>query len=414
MKRLKNDKMKKKILLAAPIQSLSGYGARSRDLLILLLKNDSFDVYCTPLRWGNLTTVNFRDVPSGQDIFQVAKKPIPSEVDVYIQCTIAKEFGVLNDVSAKVKIGVTAGIETTEPPHEWVDGCNRMDVVLFSSQCSRDAFLDYSKEVVTNEGTRVVKLRDDLVTDVLIEGLDVDWFDSLASSSVVDTLLADIPDFSFLFVGTWLPGGLGFDRKNIANVIKTYINAVKGFDKKIGLVLKTSMGRNNEISKNHIHQAISYIIDSSGVSSDQIDIRVIHGDMTDSEVVSLYNHQSIKGMISLSHGEGWCRPLAEFGLTGKPIVAPNWGGQMEYLDSDNAFLVDGDISEVAAESVNVHIIKGSKWWYPKAESAVKCITDVIADYDRALARGGRLRERLVSNFKVSDMGNKLSTVILNK
>jgi hypothetical protein len=406
--------MKKKVLLAAPIQSLSGYGARSRDLLTALLSNDSFDVYCIPIKWGNLNTINFRDVPNGQDLFQAAKKPIPSEVDVYIQCTIAKEFGVLKDVSAKLKIGITAGIETTEPPQDWVEGCNRMDVVLFSSQCSRDAFVNYSKEVQTKEGVQTLKLKDELVTDVLIEGLDVEWFDSNAPSSEVKRLLSDIPDFSMLFVGTWLPGGLGFDRKNIANVIKLYIESVKGVThEKVGLILKTSMGKSNEIEKDTIRNTIRYIMEGSGVAIEQIDIRVIHGDMTDSEIVALYSHKSIKAMISLSHGEGWCRPLAEFGLTGKPIIAPNWGGQCEYLDVDNSFLVDGDLSDVARESVNVHIIEGSRWWYPKRDSAVNQIQSPIFAYDEALIRAGKLREKLVANYKLSDMANKLSSVILN-
>lgn len=406
--------MKKKILLAAPIQSLSGYGARSRDLLTALLSNDSFDVYCTPIRWGNLSTVNFRDVPNGQELFQAAKKPVPSEVDVYIQCTIAKEFGALQDVSAKLKIGITAGIETTEPPQDWIEGCNRMDVVLFSSECSREAFVNYSKEIQTAEGVQTLKLKDDLITDVLVEGLDVEWFDTVAPSPEVDRLLKGIPEFSFLFVGAWLPGGLGHDRKNIANVIKLYIESVaSGGHDKVGLILKTGMGRPNELGKHNIRRTIQYIIEASGVDADKVDIRVIHGEMTDAEVVSLYTHDSIKAMISLSHGEGWCRPLAEFGLTGKPIVAPNWGGQCEYLDVDNAYLVDGDLSVVSRESVNVHIIEGSKWWYPKRDSAVQQIQAPISAYDKALVRGGKLREKLVANYKLSDMANKLSSVILN-
>ena len=405
--------MKKKVLLAAPIQSLSGYGARSRDLLTALLSNDSFDVYCTPIRWGNLNTINFRDVPNGQELFQAAKKPIPSSVDVYIQCTIAKEFGMLNDIEANLKIGITAGIETTEPPQDWIEGCNRMDVVLFSSECSRKAFVDYSKEVESPDGTYTLKLKEDLVTDVLIEGLDVEWFDTVAPASEVDSLLEGIPDVSLLFVGAWLPGGLGFDRKNIATMIKAYIAASKDVDTPIGLVLKTAMSGDNEISKAKIRESIRYIMESSGVSSNDVDIRVIHGSMTDREIVTLYSHTSIKAMVSLSHGEGWCRPLAEFGLTGKPIIAPSWGGQTEYLSENNCFMVDGNVMPVARESVNVHIINGSSWWYPSEESAKSCIVQCASSYDIGLTKAGRLREKLVANFKISDMANKLSTAILN-
>jgi hypothetical protein len=36
----------------------------------------------------------------------------------------------------------------------------------------------------------------------------------------------------------------------------------------------------------------------------------------------LYNHPKIKAMLSFTHGEGYGRPLAEFAVSKKPIIAP--------------------------------------------------------------------------------------------
>ena len=46
---------------------------------------------------------------------------------------------------------------------------------------------------------------------------------------------------------------------------------------------------------------------------------------------SFYNHSKIKAMISFAKGEGFGRPLLEFSTTGKPIIAPYYSGQTDFL-----------------------------------------------------------------------------------
>ena len=50
-------------------------------------------------------------------------------------------------------------------------------------------------------------------------------------------------------------------------------------------------------------------------------IYILHGDLSDEEMNSLYNHHKVKAMVSLTKGEGFGRPLLEFSVVGKPIVA---------------------------------------------------------------------------------------------
>ena len=136
--------MKRKILLIAPIQSQSGYGSRSRDLLHALSLIDDYDVYCIPTRWGSGNTVDFREVNNGQTLFEICRKILPPKFDVLIQCTIPTEFLHTKLLPSGLEydkaIGITAGIETTKPPATWIEGCNRMDAVMFSSETSLNIF----------------------------------------------------------------------------------------------------------------------------------------------------------------------------------------------------------------------------------------------------------------------------------
>jgi hypothetical protein len=55
-----------------------------------------------------------------------------------MQITIPSEFQPIG----KYNIGVTAGIETTVSPGDWIEGCNRMNLVLTSSEHSKKTFID--------------------------------------------------------------------------------------------------------------------------------------------------------------------------------------------------------------------------------------------------------------------------------
>jgi hypothetical protein len=51
-----------------------------------------------------------------------------------MQITVPNEFQPVG----KYNIGCTAGIESTVAPGDWIEGCNRMDLVLGSSNHTID------------------------------------------------------------------------------------------------------------------------------------------------------------------------------------------------------------------------------------------------------------------------------------
>ena len=72
--------------------------------------------------------------------------------DIYIQVTVPNEFKRFG----KFNIGITAGIETTVAPKDWVDGCNKMDLIIVPSEFSKDVLLKTTYVEKNNQTQQVV------------------------------------------------------------------------------------------------------------------------------------------------------------------------------------------------------------------------------------------------------------------
>ena len=75
--------------------------------------------------------------PQHDEISKNIMEPkLPKQPDLHIHIVIPNEFqpvGIKN-------IGVIAGIETTIPLPQWVDGCNKMDETIFVSNFTKEMF----------------------------------------------------------------------------------------------------------------------------------------------------------------------------------------------------------------------------------------------------------------------------------
>ena len=208
--------MKPTLVFQAPVATRSGYGDHARDLLHSLYKLDKFDIKVISTRWGAtpMDALNY-DKPFHKWIVDNIIPGIQEKPDIYIQVTVPNEFQPLGFYN----IGITAGIETTHCAIDWIHGCNRMDLIITPSQFSKDVLLKtiYNE---TNQQQQIVKQHQ--ITkpiEVLFEGFDETAFgtDEVANISELDEIKED---FVFLFVGHWLQGDLGEDRKNVGMMIK--------------------------------------------------------------------------------------------------------------------------------------------------------------------------------------------------
>ena len=410
---------KKKVVLAGSVTTRSGYGARARDLAHALISSGKYDLEFVPLRWGNTPqdALNPNDPKDAQILSRMSSGQLPYQPDVFIHLTIPNEFQKVG----KYNIGVTAGIETTMCKPEWIDGCNRMDLVLTSSEHSKRVFetVKYEKrDSNTNAVIEMLTARRPIKT--LFEGIDLNVYNKSADRhSVIYKDISSIKEsFCFLFVGHWLQGDMGADRKDIGMMLNVFMETFKQKSSKNrpALVLKTSMAGFSEPERSIIIKRIQDIrgmIKTMGWKKDLPNIYLLHGSLTDAEMNTLYNHPKIKAMVSFTHGEGFGRPLLEFTTTGKPVIAPNWSGQVDFLNPHYSILLPGELEPVHPSAVNDWIVQDSKWFRVDYKVGSNMLNMVFDKYDNVLETSRKHRKYTSDNFSMDKMAAMLCDYIDN-
>jgi len=126
---------------------------------------------------------------------------------------------------------------------------------------------------------------------------------------------------------------------------------------------------------------------------------------------SLYNYPKIKAMISFTKGEGYGRPLAEFSLTGKPILASNWSGQLDFLHPEYCTLLPGQLTEVHPSASDKFIVKESKWFTIQYQYASKVIKDVYKNYKKYLTKSRKQPQHIKDNFSIDKMTEVFNNIL---
>ena len=398
--------MKPICVVSCPIDTFSGYGARSRDFVksIIEAKDKEWDIKIIPQRWGD-TPWNFlsQDSPLRQRFITGLK----TQPDIWIQITVPNEFQRVG----KYNIGVSAGIETTVYPPAFIEGSNRMDLNLVSSNHSKQVALQTTfekKDKNTDQQVGVLKLEKPI--EVLFEGLDLEKYYKKPSSSKLN-ILKDIPEeFCFLYTGHWLPGHFGEDRKNVALLIKTFLETFKGSGrKKPALVLKTNMVNYSLLDRETVIRQINRIRDM--VSGNLPNIYLLHGEVTDEEMNKLNNDPKIKSFVSFTKGEGYGRPLAEAAITGKPVIVSNWSGQTDFINPEYNILIGGELKQVHESSANDFLLKESHWFNINTDIASRAMKDVFKHYKKYWEKSRKQTQYLKDNFSFDKMTEKLNLLL---
>ena len=390
------------LLFRGPVKTRSGYGSHSRDLLESLYQMDLFDIKIDSCMWGTtpLTALE-HDNTFHKWIDSNIITNLNSTPDVYVQVTVPNEFQKIG----KFNIGITAGIETTVAPKDWIDGCNRMDLVIATSTFSKDVLLQtVYNENEKNTGKLIKQYKITTPIEVLFEGVDMSIFNNNSSEFKLDIE----EDFAYLFVGHWLKGDLGQDRKDVGMLIRCFVESFKNEEVKPALVLKTSSASFSIKERENFRKKIQDIV---GKIKNPPSIYLLFGELTNKEMNELYNHPKIKSMISITKGEGFGRPLLEFSMSGKPIIASNWSGHKDFLPMDKAIMVGGSLTEVHDSAVDTFIIKGSKWFTANYNEVAEVMKLVIRDYDKFKEKSEVLRIENGEKFSLEKMKDKFKEII---
>jgi len=409
--------MKPLVFVSCPIDTYSGYGARSRDIVLSIIKSEKYNVKILPQRWGN-TPFGFLQQDDNDHKLMIDciwnQPQLPKQPDCWIQITVPNEFQPVG----KFNIGITAGIETTICAPGWIDGLNRMDLNLVSSQHAKNVFENSTFEEKNNQTGQIVRnIRLEKPIEVLFEGVNTNIYqkiDAVNDSEIWDIVDDIKEDFNFLYVGHWLQGELGQDRKDTGMLIKTFLETFKGKKQKPGLILKTSNVNHSIIDREEILDRIRKII-STVEGNDLPQVYLIHGELSDNEINELYNHSKVKAHVSFTKGEGYGRPLLEASVSQKPVIASSWSGHLDFLNPEMSVLLPGEITQIHPSAVvQDMLLPESGWFTVDYKKASEILEDVYKNYKKYV--DGAKKQSYISRteFSLEKMGKKLISILEDK
>ena len=365
--------MKTKLLFKGPLLTRSGYGEQSRFAIrALQSRPDLFDLFIQPLEWGRTSWIN-ENSEEKKWIDQTIEKTIAfihhgGTFDASFQVTIPNEWEGL----APINIGFTAGIETTQVAHQWIQKGNMMDKIIVVSNHAKQVYAE-TRYSATNENKQVIGQLN-LQTPIVAVNYPTKTFDTLPD---VDLELSY--DFNFLAVAQFGP------RKNIGNMLKWFIEEFR--NEEVGLVLKTNLAKNCLMDREKIFYDIRNRL--RAYADRKCKIYLLHGDMNDDEMHALYRHPKISALLSVAHGEGFGLPLFEAAYSELPTVAPGWSGQLDFLINNNTkeecfYNIAYDLHQIPEAVVwDGVIVKESAWAVPREQSAKQQMRACYADLTAA-------------------------------
>jgi hypothetical protein len=405
-----NDKNKPICVMQAPLFTRSGYGGWAMAVAKSLLKYKKFDTYFAPTRWGNCPKKNSESdvLPHEKEVFdKILKSPLQKQPELFLQMTIPVEFNPVG----KYNIGLTAGIETSCPPGQWIEGLNKMNMNIVLSNFNKEVFSQASFIKQSQDG-RKENLKSEKPMEVVFWGIDTDVFKKTETPvQSVEDIMNKIPeDFAFLFVGQWTSQGLLGDRKDIASLIKTFLETFKGMSKKPCLILKTSGATLSTMDKYDCINKIKEV--ESWVGGDIPNVYLIHGELSDIEMNALYNHKKVKVHVSMAHGEGFGMPLLESTLSGKPLIVSEWSGHMDFLNPKYANFFKGELVNIPQEALNDYFIKEAKWFQVDYQRASEKLLSFYKYYGKSMLEDAEsLRKENEEKFSTQAMDKVLHSVL---
>ena len=408
-----NGKIRVNVLF--PFLTLSGYGRRSLDVLRALveLKWDEWDFHIASLRFGQSPYIKLdTSDPINEKIMSCVEplqQVLSQQAEIGFFCTVPSELVTAR--IAKYQVLFTAGIETTLCSAEFIKGYNNMDLVITSSQHAMTVFQGSVWNESDDKGELKSQFKINKPGKVLIEGVDVEKY-SRKNAQTFD--LSDVPDnWNFLINGMLLQGDFtnpyGHDRKNILTTVKVFLETFKNRPVAPGLILKINSGNYSYADQEYTIKRINQV--KASVQGKLPNITLIHGELSDDELVGLYQSDKVKAMLTVS-AEGWGRAPLEFSCaTSKPFIAAPYGGMVDYVNKEFTLLVGGSLQNVHPSSANEFLLKEAKIFYPDINQLSGAMMEMFKNYTNWEEMAKRQGHYSRTNFSLDVMKNNLKEII---
>jgi hypothetical protein len=152
------------------------------------------------------------------------------------------------------------------------------------------------------------------------------------------------------------------ERKNCIGALEACINAYAG-DKKYKRV--------KVVIKLHGTRGKNYLLSRIDQYKRKMRIEIIDKTLSNNEMFALRKLTDV--YLSLHRSEGFGMNLAENMLSGNIVIATNYSGNLDFMNSENSFLVDCNLVSVDKGAYPYH--EGQWWADPITESAVNALRE---------------------------------------
>ena len=400
--------MKYNILVEGPYLTQSGYGEHARLVLESLKGKEGVESFGLPLQWGKTSWLSF-DTDQRKwfdEISQKLQTSTPEKFDLHVFVGIPSEF----EKKAEKAICVTAGIEVDRVSPNWLIKTYDMDKMIVPSVFSKEVFknTNYTTSENPENPSEVQTLECKTEIDVIPYSARVYEPDDNFEINLKD-------NFNFLCVAQWGP------RKNLENTIAWFLQEFH--DESVGLVLKTNFARNCNIDYEMSQTTLKRLLRQIDPDNNRkCSLYLLHGDLSEEQMGSLYTHKDIKAIISATHGEGFGLPLFEAVCHGMPVVAPNATGHVDFLYAKNKkkkiaphfAKVDFSMVEVPENFLWEDIIaRGSRWLEPDEKSFKDNLRDVYRDHRKYVSFAKNLKKNILETHNKTSICDRFAESILS-
>ena len=210
----------------------------------------------------------------------------------------------VNDMDSRFNCLHAYGWEETGLPTDWVNEFNQylQGITVMSSQV---------KKTLIDNGVYI---------PIHICSLGIDH---IRRTKIDSSYVVNAKRYKFLHISSCFP------RKGINCLLEAYGKSFS-IDDDVSLIIKTFPNPHN-----NLFELLKY---HNSINNKYPHVEVIEEDLELPQIKSLYIQSDC--LIAPSHGEGFGLPIAEAMALEIPVIATAWGGQLDFINSSNSWLID--------------------------------------------------------------------------
>ena len=132
--------------------------------------------------------------------------------------------------------------------------------------------------------------------------------------------------------------------------------------------------------------------------------------LSNDQMQSLYKGADVFALTS--RGEGFSLPTAEAIMAGTPVIVPDAGGHIDFVDPENSYLVKGNWEP--CQQMNAFYSCDMEWYEPLVSSTRKALRAAYNDWKaNKLALRGEMAKAYIKNngFDYQSIGEKFYEIL---